>query len=95
MVSNIPTIGDKTDSSSKPLFNQGNPFRILKSISVINRSPKLRLIKKFKINNKTLSNYKLIIVHSDLSSAWNVPHPWVKNKQRQKKDATKSMSTQI
>ena len=26
--------------SSKPLFNQGNPFRILKSISVINSSPK-------------------------------------------------------
>ena len=23
----------------KPLFNQGNPFRILKSISAINRSP--------------------------------------------------------
>ena len=37
-------------SSSKPLFNQGNPFRILKSISVINRSPKLRLIKK--VQNK-------------------------------------------
>ena len=31
-----------SNSSSKPLFNQGNPFRILnlKSISVINRSAK-------------------------------------------------------
>ena len=49
-------------SCSKPLFNQGNPLRILRSISVINRNPKLRLIKKkFKINKK-LSNYKLIIV---------------------------------
>ena len=38
------------------------PSEYLKSISVINRSPKLRLIKKFKINNKKLSNYKLIIV---------------------------------
>ena len=26
-------------SSSKPLFNQGNPFRILRNISVIDRSP--------------------------------------------------------
>ena len=25
---------------SKPLFKQGNPFRILRRISVINRSPK-------------------------------------------------------
>ena len=38
------------------------PSEILKSISVINRSTKLRLIKKFKIKNKKLSNYKLIIV---------------------------------
>ena len=28
-----------SSNSSKPLFNQGNPFRILKSISVIKRSP--------------------------------------------------------
>ena len=48
--------------TSVKLLTRVIPSEILKSISVINRSTKLRLIKKFKIKNKKLSNYKLIIV---------------------------------